>query len=181
MATLTERWADVLSDAQRTAWNLYASSVSMLNKLGESIHLSGFNHYIRSNTWRLDLGQTIVDAGPIVFTIPDQDPLLSIAASEATQLITITFDDTLPWCTEDDAGIMILEGSPQNNQRNFFGGPYKGRSAKMGADPGGIASPQTYTAIHTISEGQRIWGKYRIIRADGRLSNPFTAQCVIAA
>lgn len=181
MATLTERWADTLSDAQRTAWNLYGSSVAMQNRLGETIYLTGFNHYIRSNVWHLDLGQTIIDAGPTNFTLPEQDGTITITASEGTQLISIAFDDGLDWCTEDNAGIMILEGSPQNPQRNFFAGPYRGRSAKMGADPGGIASPQTYVAIHTISEGQRVWVKFRISRADGRISNPFTANCVIAA
>ena len=181
LAVLTERWSETLSAAQRTAWNLYASSVAMKNRLGETIHLTGFNHYIRSNMWRVDLGQTIIDAGPTVFTLPDQDPTISITASEGTQLVTVTFDDGLPWCTEDNAGIMILEGSPQNPHRNFFVGPYRGRSAKMGADPGGIASPQTYVAIHTISEGQRIWVKFRILRADGRLSNPFTANIIVAA
>lgn len=181
VAALTARWSQTLSAAQRTAWNLYGSNVTMKNRLGEVIHLTGFNHYIRSNTWRLDLGQTIVDAGPTVFELPAKDGTIAITASEATQQVTVAFDDGLDWCTEDNAGLMIIEGAPQNPQRNFFAGPFRGRSAKMGADPGGIASPQDYTAIHQITEGQKIWVQFRIIRADGRISEPFRDDVIIGA
>lgn len=181
VSELAERWYTTVTAAQRTAWNTYAANVVMKNKLGESINLSGFNHYIRSNVWRLDLGQTIIDAGPAIQELPGKDATLTISASEATQLVTITFDDTKDWCSEDNAGIMILEGEPQNPTRNFFGGPYRGRSAKMGSVAVPITSPQTYAAIHHIYELQRLWCRFRIIRADGRLSEPWTANCFIAA
>lgn len=181
MATLVERWNDTLSAAQRTAWELYASSVNWTNALGETVNLTGFNHYVRSNAWRLDLGQSPVDNGPVVFALPGTDGTIACTSSEATQLISIAFDDGRDWCTEANAGLMILEGSPVLATHNFFGGPYRGRSAKMGADPGGIASPQTYTSIHVISEGQKVWNKFRIIRADGRLSTPFITDHVVGA
>jgi len=181
VAELTTRWAQTLTANQRTAWNLYADSVSMKNKLGESIKLSGYNHFIRSNSWRLDLGQAVVDDGPVIFELPEQDGTIAVTASEATQEVSIAFDDGMDWCSEDNAGIMILEGSPQNAQRNFFNGPYKGRSAKMGNSGAPIASPQVYTALHAISAGQRLWVKFRILRADGRLSEAFTANCFCAA
>lgn len=181
LATLTERWSDTLTAIQRTAWNLYASSVTMVNRLGETINLTGFNHYIRSNAWRLDLGGTVVDNGPTDFTLATADGTIAITVSEATQLVSITFDDGLDWCSEDDAGLMILEGSPQNPQRNFFNGPWLGRSAKMGSAAVPIVSPQTYTALHVLTELQRVWCAFRIIRADGRLSSRFYANCFVAA
>jgi len=181
MAELTTRWAQTLSAAQRTAWNLYGTSVVMKNRLGESTYLTGFNHYIRSNMWRLDLGQTVIDAGPTTFELPEQDGMIAITASEATQLISVSFDDTMDWCSEDNAGLMILEGAPQNPQRNFFAGPFQGRSAKMGNSGTPITSPQTYAAIHVITELQKIWVQFRIIRADGRISEPFRRNCFIAA
>lgn len=181
LGSLTGRWSQVLTAVQRTAWNLYASSVVMNNRLGEAINLTGFNHFLRSNSWRLDLGQTPVDNGPTQFDLPAQDGTISVAASAATQLVTVTFDDGHAWCSEDDAGIMILEGSPQNPQRNFFAGPYRGRSAKMGSVAVPITSPQDYAAIHVLTEGQRIWVKFRVIRADGRISEPFTANTFCAA
>lgn len=179
--TLSARWAQTLTAVQRTAWNLYGSSVNMKNRLGETVHLTGYNHYIRSNHWFARMERTLVDDGPVVFELPETDPTMSITGSEATQLVTMTFDDTLPWTSEDDAMLVILQGDPQNAQRNFFDGPWRGRSAKIGASGVPIVSPQTYASITVITELQRFWSRFRILRADGRLSEPFTANTFCAA
>jgi len=183
MSVLTERWADTLTANQRTAWNLYASNVAMLNKLGESMHLSGFNHYIRSNTIHARLGQTIVDDGPVVFELPETDPILNITASEATQQVTVNFDDGLDWSTEDGAVMQFFLGQPQNAQRNFFDGPWRYMGGVAGVDPGGAASPEVENAagVWAIAEGQHIWMYARIIRADHRISTRFTANIIVAA
>lgn len=179
--TLTSRWSQTLSAAQRAAWKLYADSVAMTNKLGETVHLSGYNHYIRSNHWFARIGRTLVDDGPTTFELPETDPTMSIAISEATQQVTMTFDDALPWCSEDDAMLVILQSPGMNPQRNFFGGPWTGRSAKVGASGSPVTSPLDYASITVATELQRVWSRFRILRADGRLSQPFTANCFCAA
>lgn len=181
IAALTERWSETVTGVQRTAWNLYASNVSMTNKLGESIKLTGFNHYIRSNAFLMQFGITIIDAGPVIFTLPDQDPALVITASEATQQITVAFDDTLPWASEDNAYMTGLLGQPQNPQRNFFAGPWKGVRFLSGAQGAPLASPLIFNAFYAFAEDQRIWVQCRIYRADGRVSNTFEANCIVAA
>jgi len=60
MQELTTRWAQTLTALQRAAWNLYGTNVAMLNKLGETIKLSGFNHYLRSNIPRVQIGTGMV-------------------------------------------------------------------------------------------------------------------------
>lgn len=181
VAVLSARWAQTLSAAQRTAWNLYGSNVVMKNNIGAAIHLSGYNHYIRSNAWFARMERALVDDGPIVFELPAKDPTMSITASEGTQLVTMTFDDTLPWCSEDNAMLTILQGAPQNPQINFFGGPFSGRSAKVGAAGVPVTSPLDYASIHVVSETQRFWSQFRILRADGRLSEAFEANCFCGA
>lgn len=181
MAVCVERWSETLTAAQRAAWDLYASNVNMLNALGETIHLSGFNHYIRSNASLIRVSRTPVDDGPVVFTIPDHDPAFAITASEATQQISIAFDNTLAWATETDGLLLVLQGQPQNAQRNFFGGPWKGINVVAGIDPGGAVSPDLAVSFYPIAEGQRIWATARIARADGRLSTPFSDDVVVAA
>jgi len=175
LANLSARWSQTLSAAQRAAWNLYGSSVAMKNRLGETVYMTGYNHYIRSNHWFARMNRTLVDDGPTTFELPEQDPTMSCAGSEATQLVTMTFDDTLDWCSEDDSMLVILQGDPQNPQRNFFDGPWRGRSAKVGASGVPVTSPLDYTSITVMTELQRVWVKFRILRADGRLSEPFTA------
>lgn len=181
LAVLAERWAETLSVAQRVAWNLYASSVNMLNKLGETIKLSGYNHYMRSNSFLAQYGITLIDAGPVDFTLPDHDPILAITAAEDTQQVMVAFDDGLAWCGEDDAYLSVLFGSPQNAQRFFFGGPWKGMRFLSGDVGAPLASPLPVGSMIQISEGQKLWCQFRIYRADGRVSQPFEAQCVVLA
>lgn len=180
-AFLTDRWAQILTANQRTAWNLYGSSVPMQNKLGETIFLTGFSQYIRSNMIRKQLALPVIDDGPVIFEIPDQDPTFAITASEATQQITYSFDIGLEWALEADGWILVFQGKPQNAQRNFFAGPWRVISATQGADPGPIVSPVLIATSYAIAEGQRQWSYARIARADGRLSEVFRADTFCAA
>lgn len=181
MAFLTDRWANTLTALQRTAWNLYGSNVVMTNKLGESINLSGFNHYVRSNMIRKQTTTAVIDAGPVVFEIPASDPTYAITASEATQVVSNAFDITMDWALEDGSYMFFFQGNPQNAQRNFFGGPWRVSGALAGADPGPLVSPKDRPAVYAFSELQRLWGYARISRADGRLSAPFRADCFVGA
>lgn len=181
MSNLVERWNDTLSGAQRAAWNQYGANVSWLNALGETVHLTGFNHFIRGNSWMLRLDRPIIDDGPTTYALPSTDGTIAVASSEGSQEMTLTFDDTMDWCSETGAYLWILEGLPMLATRNFFGGPYRGRSAKAGNTGAPITSPDTYGAIHVITEGQKVWNQFRIGLADGRLSTPFTADHVVGA
>ncbi len=181
MAFLTDRWSQTVTNAQRIAWNLYASNVSMLNGLGESIHLSGFNHYIRSNVIAKMIGLTVIDAGPVVFELPAQDPTYAITASEATQQISAAYDAAMDWASETGANLILFGGKPQNPQRNFFGGPWRLYGQMAGIDAAPPASPHVGVSSYAIAELQRLWGYARIRRLDGRLSEPFRSDCFVAA
>lgn len=181
LAALTTRWAQTLTAGQRTAWNLYGSSVAMQNKLGETIYLTGFNHYIRSNVTYLRIFGATIDDGPVIFELPGQDGTFAITASEATQWISVTHDITMPWTTEDGAAMFIYQGMPQNAQRNFFGGPWRYMANIPGIAAGAAGSPSDHVVDFAIAEGQRQWCYARIIRADGRFSEPFRADTFCAA
>jgi len=178
---LTERWSSTLTAAQRTAWNLYGSNVVMTNRLGESINLSGFNHYIRSNVLRKRINIGVIDAGPVVFEIPEADPTFAITATEAAQTISYAYDDTMDWADENGGWLFLFQGQPQNAQRNFFGGPWRYNSIIEGVNGAPPASPKVAAATFAISEGQHQWCYARITRADGRLSAPFRADVLTGA
>jgi len=181
IALLSDRWAQTVTADQRTAWNLYASSVAMKNKLGETVFLSGYNHYIRSNAIIASRGPWIVDDGPVIFELPEQDPTFAISASEATQNITLTFDDTMDWANEDPGWLLMFQGSPQNPQRNFFNGPWRFLSQLVGIEGGGVVQPHVAPAVFAISEGQRLWCYARIMRKDGRMSEVMRADTFCVA
>jgi len=181
MAFLVDRWANTLTAVQRTAWDLYGSSVSMTNRLGEACFLTGFNHYIRSNVIRKQCGLAIIDAGPVVFELPAHDPTYAITATEAGQTISTTFDNGMDWADENGAFMIGYQGSPQNPQRNFFGGPWKAYQVISGVNGAPPASPAVTAVSFAISELQRQWCYSRILRADGRLSEAFRTDCFCGA
>lgn len=181
LSALTARWSQTLTAGQRTAWNLYGSNVNMLNKLGETIQLSGFNHFIRSNAGRSRVGAPIVDAGPVIFELPPADPAFAITVTEAAQQVSFAYDAAKDWADEDDAYILFEQGIPQNAQRNFFAGPWRHCAQVEGVNGAPPASPKVAAAVFAVAEGQHLWAYARISRADGRLSLPFRADVLVAA
>lgn len=168
---LTIHWQNTLTQVQRDAWDLYAQNVPWLNKLGDSILLTGLAMYVRSNTIVLQAGLTRVDAAPTIFNLASAEQSLGASAAAATQQLSVTFDDTAAWCSEDGASQLLFMGAPQNAARTFFGGPYKYLTQIDGDSLTPPTSP--VAAIPTVwpfGAGQRIWVQSRILRADGRLS-----------
>lgn len=179
IAFLAEEWSDTLTAAQRLAWGAYAAAVAWTNKLGETINLTGFNMFCRSNACMLCCGGAVVAAGPTVLSLPNTDPTFSVALSAANG-ITVTFDDTLDWCDED-AGYMSIElGTPQLASRNFFNGPWRFDAAIEGDSVAPPASPDgpTATSTWTLIADQLVWARARIIREDGRVTNHFGSAAV---
>lgn len=181
LAALSSHWSRTLTSAQRTAWNLYGASVAMKNKLGETIKLSGYNHYIRSNVITYAMLSTKVDAGPTIFELPEKDPAIAVVPVEHDNNIRLTFDDTMEWVDEDGAALLIFQGRPQNPQRNFYGGPYLGMKDKAGDSGAPKTSPESFGFLIKCSEGQRVWVKFHIRRADGRMSEAFYADGICIA
>jgi len=174
MAYLSEYWAETLTIAQRTAWNLYGTNVAMKNKLGEAIKLSGFNHFMRSNIVRAQQQLAIIAAGPVVFELPGKDETITVDVDESPQQISVDWDDGRDWCTEIGAFLHLRQGIPQNGQRYFFGGPYHNVGIVHGAAVA-YTPPWLVLPHYPVASGQRQWCAFRIHRADGRVSETFYA------
>jgi len=179
LSYLTTYWHEKLTSSQRTAWNTYAAAITMNNRLGESIYLTGFNHFVRSNIVRIQASQVLCPDAPTILSLPDKDPSFAVAASAATQMLTITWEDTLPWSDIAASVLCLWMGVPQLITRNFFNGPWR----FTGSIPGNGESPTEKDAIMTLVEGQKVWVYARISTGptDSRLSEPFFAVCVVAA
>jgi hypothetical protein len=166
--SLAIAWQTVLTESQRSSWNVYAANVTWQNRVGKSVFLTGLNHYIRSNTPRVQNGIARIDAAPVIFTLAAAELALAVTASEATQDLTINGDDTAAWIGEADAWQFFSMGVPQNGGIIFFGGPFRQISAVPGTGPPPF--PAVIPATFPFAEGQRIWVRSRIARGDGRLS-----------
>jgi hypothetical protein len=177
---LAEAWHNVLDADKRTAWETYAAAISMKNRLGEVISLTGFNHFIRSNSVILQHGNVMIDDGPAELSLPAKDPTFAIVAYADTQKIHITYDNTLPWAGQPNAFMEFYMGRPQLATRNFFNGPWRNTGTRPGASPP-PTPPTLEDAVFTLVTGQRIWVYARISEDDGRLSEPMRADCIVTA
>lgn len=103
-----------LTDLQRAAWNGVADSWTAVNKLGETIKLSGFAWFCRSNAVASTLG---LGTAPIVVPPPDipsttLHPPTALVLDVSAGTLVGTLDDTDPWAGNDDArlGVFITQG-----------------------------------------------------------------------
>jgi len=180
-ASLAWAWSNVLTDANRLKWNTYAGIVTVKDSGGNDIYITGFNHFIRSNSVALGGGVTQVNDGPLNFTLAEQDPTMSAVVDEATQKVTVTFDDTMVWCDEDDAVMQISMSKPCNAGVNFV--PPTARIA--GYILGDAGTPPTtgeeLDCPFPVIEGNIVQVTGRILRADGRLSGTFLDTSAVTA
>lgn len=166
------RWNNVLTQAERDAWDVYAANVTWLNKLGQSVNLTGGAHYIRSNVPRIQAAGVgaIVDVAPVIFNLATAEQTLGCTASEATQQASVTFDNTQPWANEDDGYQFVFGGLPKNASINFFRSPYRYMDSIDGDALAAPVSPQLINWPWPFAQGNQLWLKTRVSRADGRLS-----------
>lgn len=170
---LSTRWAQTLTDAQRTAWGVYGSTVHLKNRLLEDVHVSGFHHYLRSNIIRLQSDIPVVDDGPTVMTLPETDPDLEAVTDEYDQEMYITFNDALDWANEDGGYMILFQGRPMNHQRNFFAGTWRVTGKIEGNSITPPLIPNVQNCVFAVAENQNQFIYARISRADGRLSEKF--------
>jgi hypothetical protein len=163
---LSNAWNNQLTQAQRNSWNLYANNVPVINALGATVHISGFNHYVRSNQPRLQAGLARVDAAPTTFTL-GATPLLDnyTVANDNT----FTLLGTIPAPTVITDRLLAWIGRPVSPGRSFFRGPYRFAGSEA-FDLVGAAEFASITTPFAMTLGQRIFVRARVTLTDGRLS-----------
>lgn len=174
-------WFGTLTAAQRAAWALYANNVPMINRLGDTVNLSGYNMFTRSNAAKINAGLAAETDAPTTFSLPEQDTNLAASGVTGTQKISVSFDNTLDWAKEAGGQMLIYAGAPQDTTRNFFNGPWRYAGKIAGASPTAPTSPALIDTPFPIATGNKLWVKARILRADGRLSSFFRCEGVVAA
>lgn len=180
MAYLAEVWHEVLDATMRAQWESYAAAISKKNRLGETIKLTGFQHFIGGNSLRMQNGLALVQDGPDELSLPPKDQTWGVIGSSNSQLLKVTFDPTADWAAEIGGALIVNEGRPQLVTRNFFNGPWR----RSGAIYGIVDPPLTtydITPVFPLILGQKIWVTGRVVRLDGRISEKFVASCVVAA
>ena len=181
MAEVAASYLDSASSAQRLEWSVFASNMPEKNKLGQTINFSGYNQYVKSNCAAQNAGLPRILDGPVNFTKPGQDPAFDVTSSEGSQEISVVFDENRDWAGEDNAGMIVQVGIPQNPSISFFNGPWQSVALIAGNTAVPITTPQVVTSPYPIVALQKVWVRAKIIRADGRISDWFQVSHIVGA
>lgn len=181
LAAFATRWA-TLTDSERSSWNTYATNTPVTNALGQSVTLTGFLHYVRSNTARVQGGLDIIDDAPAEFGLPTFTPVtLQVAAPAETPTISIVFDNVDDWANETQGALLLAASRPYSATKSFFKGPFRFMDVILGDDATPPTSPAQFTNVPFPFEAdQKISVKVRACLADGRLSSEQIVTAVVA-
>lgn len=179
MAVLSTRWQDTLTPAQRSLWEVYGDNVPVINRLGDTIYLTGLNHFCRSNVPRLIEAFAPVDDGPTDFVLPSFTAP-TIAFLEATDQIQITFNNADDWANETGAVMQAYVSRPVAPTINYFKGPYRYAGSILGNDTVPPTSPATIALPFPAVAGQKLFARIQVFRKDGRLSPDFRGGAIAA-
>lgn len=175
--SLANLWRNTLTDVQRLSWETYAENVTVLNRLGNPIFLTGLNHYIRSNVPRLQAAMTRIDSAPTIYNLGEFTSPTAIYDSLNDE-VDLTFTVGDDWVNEDDAAMLISGSREQNPTINYFKGPYRYADAILGDSITPPTSPYTVAMPFPCVVGNRCFLFIRVTRADGRLSTPYLFFCL---
>jgi len=181
LGEMSQRWSTVLTPGQRDAWEVYAANIAVTNRIGQVIYLTGHAMYVACNSARVYAGLDVVDDGPTTLTRPDADSGFGATGSEATQQISVAFDDTRDWASEDGAAMVVQMSQPTGVGTSYNQGPYRHAGVILGDAASPPTSPQLIAVPFPVAENQLVSVQARITRADGRLSQPFRDSLIVAA
>lgn len=173
--TLSAYWFWQVGDRGRQLWEDYAKNVPVKNALGDTVYLTGRHHFIRINmafTW-------IRPLLPLFLLPPTKTSLPAIGQvtfgwQPSLPRILVYFDNTQRWAREIGGFLAVYQSSPRAQTINFFKGPWRWCNEVKGNPFIPPTSPQVFTSSYPIAPSSRIFFQYRALRADARVSNPFT-------
>lgn len=168
---LSTRWSATLTQIQRAAWDQYADGTPLTDVLGQEFIPTGLNMYIRGNTPLSQNEDPILDNGPTTLGLPTVSPVAASGMSTATEIASVTFDNTDPWANEDEGRLFVYMSRPQKQSINFFKGPYQlaGTVAGDGMTP--PTSPASITSPFATVADDKVFFRAFAVDGQGRKSS----------
>lgn len=170
MANISQAWNQILTAAQRSAWDTYAAAVPWLNRIGETAYLTGFNMFVRTNMAAMSSGVAMITNSPTVLSQAEVPTVNLGTLSSLSQTISATLDPDQPYAEEDGAYLLAYQSKGSHASRNFYGGIMR-YFAKGDGSSAAPLDEVTFTDLaYTLVSGQKTFVEFRVLRADGRLS-----------
>lgn len=127
LTSLATAWPNTLTETQRILWNAYGAGLSVKNKLGDTIKLSGIAAFQRVNLFRMStLGEAPLLDPPAAGLNPDAPPaFLIFETGSQTPSTDVTALLTLDSATTGYSVAVYYSGNISRGI-NYFRGPYIG-------------------------------------------------------
>lgn len=177
---LAAAWGGTLTQAQRDAWETYATNSPRTDSLGNVIILPALAMYQACNVGRLQAGLDRVDDGPTTFGLTDLGTITVTSFSEASQELTLGFDNTDTWAGAVGGGLLVSISRPVSPTIRYFKGPYRFADVVPGA-ASPPTSPATIAAPFPFVAGQQLYVKAVATDVEGRPSSTFRGGIVAVA
>ena len=165
MTTVVDRWMNVLTVAQRDVWNASVQQYTVPNRIGDAIHLTGLQAYVRSNSALELTGQALVDVPPVVPVVPAPTLTLGHLAATGIQITSVG-----RWDHTAADRILTLASANLAQARNFWKGPWVVRWTVAPVDF--AALPYPLRASVNLAVDSRVFFSFRTVNADGATSFP---------
>lgn len=152
---------EALTDAQRAAFDSYASAHPITDSLGQTITLTGHQMYVSIATQLQNVGGTLPTVPP---TTTAQDAIVPVTASINT---TGTPAYLVNWTPGDPANFVLVAASKPMPAGRSFNKTFC-QLIVMGADAGSIDVKTQYNAQFGVPPiGSRVFVKVTPVNADG--------------
>jgi len=165
-----------LTAAQRTGWNDYAAATPVVNALGESIYLSGFNQFVRTNAFLAGASASTVADAPTTPGLCSLGSVTGVTISVATGLDFVTAGATADLVGLAQMGPVLSPGV------KYFQGPFSlfGTDVITGTGFAGVTAGAGFPYA-AIAAGQRRGVRIAACDTEGKLSNIFTQIVTVTA
>ena len=163
LSQTSKAWSQ-LTDADRAAWDAYATAHPIVDRLGQTVALTGHMMFVSVNSVNLQIGVVLQD------TVPDgvaiAPPVLT-AANVTAAALSITNDDAIPVNTS-----FIVFCSPPLSQGRKFNGDFRIIATGIGTNAAAqvvATAAEITTKYGTIAVGQKYFISVQLVK-DGNLS-----------
>jgi len=192
MTGLVQAFNQVLSEAQRAAWKLYADNTPTTDTLGDPLVLTAQQAYIASNVPRMQLensgltdnGNGRVDDAPTVFNHGVAVDVITTPTLSGTNL---SFTAEFGGAVTQGGFCQLYVGKPQSASRNYYKGPYQlagiGEFSQTDTEVEislTIGDATSYASSYVPTAGQKLPVRLINVGDDGRTSTAYEELALVA-
>lgn len=172
LAAVSQAWGS-LTDAQRAAWNAFATAHPITDSLGQTIALTGHAMFVSRNVTMLQAGYAIQNAVPDGTSIdaPDVNVGTGTAAGLSLRVtVAVPVDTTI-----------VAYASPPLSAGRAFNGDFRVVNVAVGTNAANqviLTADQLTTKYGTLSAGQKYFVQAVLVK-EGNISAPGVLSLVL--